>query len=210
MRYCSSARSAPAMSVAAQPVLCSCPASLMIQTAAWRPSSSLRAGRSQRRGPLALLPHALDCDDRGGIRRHREQAARAVRRHRDVILLVRRRWNGVDARRMRALLVLRYQGGSGDLRQHEAGVEPRLGRDGHRLWHDADPGAGRHGSDGGRRACAQRGEERPGKRAERERNRHSFSSYISQSRAPSGRSSSERVRHVLSYRTIAVTFHCCV
>ena len=59
---------------------------------------------------------------------HGEQAARAVRRHRDMVFLVGGGRNRIDARRIGALLVLRDQRRRGDLRDHEARVEPGLRR----------------------------------------------------------------------------------
>src|SRR3546814_8669710 len=51
----------------------------------------------------------LDADHRARILRHREQPPRAVRRHRDMILLIGRGRDRIDARRIGALLVLAAQ-----------------------------------------------------------------------------------------------------
>ena len=76
----------------------------------------------------------LDRDDVRGIVRHLEQAARRVRRHADVVLLVRRGRSAVDGRRVGQVLVLAGERRGRDLRQHEAGVEARLrGQEGRQL-----------------------------------------------------------------------------
>ena len=59
-----------------------------------------------------------------------QQAARAVRRHRDVVFLVGRGRDRIDAGRMGALLVLRHQRRRRDLRDHEAGIEARASASG--------------------------------------------------------------------------------
>ena len=92
-----------------------------------RARSSGGAG-AQRRVEVAALRggQQLDADDRGGVLGHRQQPARAVRRHRDVVLLVGRGRDRIDARRIGALLVLRHQRRGRHLRDHEAGVQPGL------------------------------------------------------------------------------------
>ena len=52
--------------------------------------------------------------------------AGAVRGHRDMVLLVRGGGDRIDAGRIGAGLVLGDKRGSGHLRDHEAGIEPRL------------------------------------------------------------------------------------
>ena len=57
------------------------------------------------------------------------QPSRAVGGHGNVVFLIRRGRNGIDARRMRTLLVFRHERRCGDLRQHESRVEPRARRE---------------------------------------------------------------------------------
>ena len=83
-----------------------------------RPQEVAALGRSQK----------LDAEDRTGIGRHVEQAARTVRGHRDMVFLVGRGRDRVDARRRGALLVLGDERRRRDLRDHEAGIQPRLRR----------------------------------------------------------------------------------
>ncbi len=71
----------------------------------------------------------LDAHHAGGVLRHGEETARPVGRHRHVILLVGGGRDGIDARRIGPLLVLGDQGGRGDLRDHEARVQARPGRE---------------------------------------------------------------------------------
>ena len=68
----------------------------------------------------------FDANDRGRIIRHVAQASGRMRRHGHMILLIGRRWNAVDARRMGEQLVLRNERCSGHLRHHESGVEPAV------------------------------------------------------------------------------------
>ena len=56
------------------------------------------------------------------------QATRAMRRHRHMIFLIGRGRDRIDARRIGALLVLADQRRGRDLRDHEARIEPGLGR----------------------------------------------------------------------------------
>ena len=58
--------------------------------------------------------------------RHRSQAARREGGHADVVFLVGRGRQAVDAGRMRQRLVLRGQRGGGHLGDHEAGIHARL------------------------------------------------------------------------------------
>ena len=90
-----------------------------------------RRARRQRRVEVAALRggEQLDRDDVRGVLRHAARRRARVRRHRDVILLVGRGRDRVDARRIGALLVLRDQRRGRHLRDHEAGVEPRLRRE---------------------------------------------------------------------------------
>ena len=69
----------------------------------------------------------LDGDDLAAVPGDLRQAACRVGRHGDVVLLVRRGRQTVDARRMGQPLVFAGQRGGGDLGVHEARVEPRLG-----------------------------------------------------------------------------------
>ncbi len=84
-----------------------------------------RVARYQGQVEVAALAggEQFDGDDRPQVRRHVEQAARAVGGHRDVIFLVGRRRDGIDARGGSPLLVLRGERGRCHLRDHEAGVE---------------------------------------------------------------------------------------
>ena len=94
----------------------------------------------------------LDADDVRGVLGHGEQAIGAMRRHRDVVLLVGRGRDRIDARRVGALLVLRDERGGGDLRQHEAGVQARL--------------RGQEGGQAGERRIDQHGDAPLGERAD--------------------------------------------
>jgi hypothetical protein len=67
----------------------------------------------------------LDADDHGGIVDHLHQPTRRMCGHRDMVLLVGRGRNRIDARRMSALLVLGHQRRGRHLRDHEARVQPR-------------------------------------------------------------------------------------
>ncbi len=82
----------------------------------------------QRRVEVAALRggQQFDADHVGRVLGHRQQAACAVRGHRHVVFLVGRGRDRIDAGRVGALLVLRHQRRGGDLRDHEAGIEPWL------------------------------------------------------------------------------------
>ena len=78
----------------------------------------------------------LDRHDVEGIGRHGEQAACAVGRHAHVILLVGRGRDAVHARRMTQHAILRHECRGGDLRHHEAGIDPALrGEEGRQAAH---------------------------------------------------------------------------
>ena len=88
-----------------------------------------RAG-GERRVEVAALRggQQLDADHGHGVLDHGQQPARAVRRHRDVVLLVGGGGDGIDAGRVGPLLVLRDERRGRHLRDHEARVQPRLRR----------------------------------------------------------------------------------
>ena len=60
---------------------------------------------------------------------HGEEAARAMRRHRDMVLLIGGSRDRIDARRIGPLLVLRDERRRRHLRDHEAGIQPRPRRE---------------------------------------------------------------------------------
>ena len=64
----------------------------------------------------------FDTDDTSGVIHHAQQPARGMGCHADVIFLIRRGGNRVDAAGGGERLVLGNQRGRGDLRDHEAGV----------------------------------------------------------------------------------------
>src|ERR1700733_13441652 len=86
--------------------------------------------RARREGAMKVASlgggEELNADDRRCVISHRRQPPRAMRSHRDVILLVGRGRNGIDAGWMGEGLVLGDQGGGGHLRNHEPGIEPGL------------------------------------------------------------------------------------
>ncbi len=63
---------------------------------------------------------------------HRRQPTGGVGRHRDMVLLVGRRGNRVNARGHRPVLVFRHERGRGDLRDHEPGIQTRISGSGTR------------------------------------------------------------------------------
>ena len=93
-----------------------------------RPQSFERRARCEGRVKIAGLGggEQFNADDRHGVIGHRRQAPCAMRGHRDVILLVGRGRNGIDAGRMGEGLVLGDQRGCGHLRDHKPGIEPGL------------------------------------------------------------------------------------
>ena len=70
----------------------------------------------------------LDADHAAGILDHFQQASCAVGRHRDMIFLIGRGRDRIDAGRMGALLVLRDECGRRHLRDHEARAEAWMRR----------------------------------------------------------------------------------
>ena len=95
---------------------------------------SRTAARAQRSVEIASLRRRekLDGEDVRDILRHGEEAARAMRRHRDMIFLIGGGRDRIDARRIGPLLVLRDERRRRHLGDHEAGIEPRLRRRGRR------------------------------------------------------------------------------
>ena len=68
----------------------------------------------------------LDRDDAGAVGGHVGEPAGGKRRHADVVFLVRRGRQAVDARRVRERLVLARERGRRHLRDHEAGIHPAV------------------------------------------------------------------------------------
>ena len=105
-----------------------------------RPADAARGRNARARSSGALevsgggsrnlaAAQQLDADDiRWHSRPWQQRQARGMRRHRDMILLVGRGRDRIDARRMGALLVLGDERRGRHLREHEAGVQARLGR----------------------------------------------------------------------------------
>jgi len=68
----------------------------------------------------------LDRKDRARIRDHRAEAARGEGRHADMVLLIGRGREAVDARRMGQALILGGERGGGHLGDHEARIQSAL------------------------------------------------------------------------------------
>ena len=71
----------------------------------------------------------LDAENGGEVVRHIAHPARGVRRHRDMIFLVRTGRRRIDRAGSGALLVLGVECGGRHLGDHEAGVEAGIGRE---------------------------------------------------------------------------------
>ena len=92
--------------------------------------------RTQELDPLRR-GEQLDAEDVRGVGDHRLQAARGEGRHGDMVFLVGAGRQAVDARRMGERLVLARQRRGGDVGDHEAAVQARLGREERRQARDA-------------------------------------------------------------------------